>query len=370
MPTKVYAGNLPPEISEKKIQDIFSTYGEIKEFDIIKNFAFIHYTKEEDAEKAVKNLHKTKLDNHTINVEISKAINRSNPPTKVHVGNLPENFPSAELKQIFQAYGDLQNVDVIKNYAFVHFKNKSDAEKAANDLNNSEIQGKTIEVKIARNQTPKSDLPPPGARRFDSPQGNEHHPPQNRMSYPPSSQRRDYPQQREFPPQREFAQQREFSQRDYPQQREFPPQRERPQQPGYPPQTRSLPPAELPLRHHAVPEPLPVARMAPQEPAPVAKPAPLGYVIYERYYVDPDHSLLKGLPLPKFPKLESQVARATDSPAHVSVAQNRPITNNVAPPARHDPYPVDKRPSLRPAYAAQEPAIYRDRSPPRNSYAF
>jgi len=68
---KVYVGNLPDNCKEGPLRDLFSPYGTVKDVLIIKKYAFIHFESESDAEKAVRDLHKTKLLGNELTVEIS-----------------------------------------------------------------------------------------------------------------------------------------------------------------------------------------------------------------------------------------------------------------------------------------------------------
>lgn len=149
MPTKLHVGNLPSNTPSSELSELFSLYGELKEVDVIKNYAFVHFLKEEYAIAAVHGLYGHKMGEKTITVEISKAVNRSNPPTKLYVSALPEEVTKEELYQLFEAYGDLEKIDVVGNVAFVYFGRKDEALLAIKDLHKSNLKGNNINVKIA-----------------------------------------------------------------------------------------------------------------------------------------------------------------------------------------------------------------------------
>ena len=73
---------------------------------------------------------------------------------KLFVGNLPENCPDETIRDLFSPYGSVEDVVIIKNYGFVKFANEDDAAKAAKDLNQSKLSGKTIIVEASK---PKRD---------------------------------------------------------------------------------------------------------------------------------------------------------------------------------------------------------------------
>lgn len=72
MPTKVFVGNLPDDCAQETLRDVFGSYGGIDEVAIVKNFAFIHFSSEGDANNAVRDLDGSKIGGKQINVEISK----------------------------------------------------------------------------------------------------------------------------------------------------------------------------------------------------------------------------------------------------------------------------------------------------------
>lgn len=72
MPTKVFVGNLPDECAKDTIRDVFGPYGVIDDVAVVKNFAFVHFSSEGDANNAVRDLDGSKIGGKQINVEISK----------------------------------------------------------------------------------------------------------------------------------------------------------------------------------------------------------------------------------------------------------------------------------------------------------
>ncbi|RMB90540.1 hypothetical protein DUI87_33141 [Hirundo rustica rustica] len=79
---KLFIGNLPREATEQEIRSLFEQYGKVLECDIIKNYGFVHIEDKTAAEDAIRNLHHHKLHGVCINVEASK--NKSKASTKLH----------------------------------------------------------------------------------------------------------------------------------------------------------------------------------------------------------------------------------------------------------------------------------------------
>lgn len=41
MPTKLYVGNIPAQVSSRELTELFEKYGKVLECDIIKDYAFV-----------------------------------------------------------------------------------------------------------------------------------------------------------------------------------------------------------------------------------------------------------------------------------------------------------------------------------------
>lgn len=75
----------------------------------------------------------------------------------IFVGSLPFKIEESELQEIFEEYGTVTSVKIItdratgrsKGYGFVEMSNDEEAKKAIDELNNAEIEGRTIVVNKA-----------------------------------------------------------------------------------------------------------------------------------------------------------------------------------------------------------------------------
>jgi RNA recognition motif-containing protein len=76
----------------------------------------------------------------------------------LYVGNLSHSVTSDELKGLFANYGDVEKVNIIegKGFGFVEMSRRSEADRARQALNGSELQERTLRVDEAR---------PPRSRR-------------------------------------------------------------------------------------------------------------------------------------------------------------------------------------------------------------
>ena len=89
----------------------------------------------------------------------------------IYVGNLSFTTTEADLKEAFQACGEVQSASIIKDkysgesrgFGFVEMPNKDEAEKAMSMLNGKDLKGRTLKVNEAKART---DRPRSGGGGF------------------------------------------------------------------------------------------------------------------------------------------------------------------------------------------------------------
>jgi len=82
----------------------------------------------------------------------------------IYVGNLSRDVSEAELKEAFQAFGEIQSCNIIKDkftgesrgFGFVEMPNKEEADKAIAEMNGKDLKGRNLTVNEAR---PRTDRP-------------------------------------------------------------------------------------------------------------------------------------------------------------------------------------------------------------------
>ena len=67
-------------------------------------------------------------------------------PTKLYVGNLSAGTGRKDLREMFQIYGQVSDVDVVGSFAFVVMPNEAEAEEAIKALHDKKIGGKILIV--------------------------------------------------------------------------------------------------------------------------------------------------------------------------------------------------------------------------------
>jgi heterogeneous nuclear ribonucleoprotein R len=72
----------------------------------------------------------------------------------LYVRNLTISVSEEKLREVFEAYGKIDRVKKIKDYAFVHFEDRNHASEAMKALNHKELNGSPLEISLAK---PPSD---------------------------------------------------------------------------------------------------------------------------------------------------------------------------------------------------------------------
>lgn len=91
--------------------------------------------------------------------------------TKLFVGKLSYNTTDEGLEALFASYGKVVSAQVItdrgtnqsKGFGFVEMEDQEAAQKAINELNGKEFEGRTIVVNVAK---PREDRPQSGGNNF------------------------------------------------------------------------------------------------------------------------------------------------------------------------------------------------------------
>ena len=83
----------------------------------------------------------------------------------IFVGSLPFKIQEADLKELFEAYGEVNSVKIIndretgrsKGFGFVEMADDEAGKKAIADLNGSEVAGRNIVVNQAEDKKPREN---------------------------------------------------------------------------------------------------------------------------------------------------------------------------------------------------------------------
>lgn len=156
--SRIYVGNLPDDISEREIEDIFYKFGRIRDIDIKcgRNsngtaYAFVEFDDPRDAEDAVYDRDGYKFCGDRLRVEFTgerrprKTIGNSGGPPKrtdyrVVVTGLPQSASWQDLKDHMRKAGPVGYANIEHGIGVVEYENGDDMEWALRKLDRSEFK--------------------------------------------------------------------------------------------------------------------------------------------------------------------------------------------------------------------------------------
>jgi len=164
----VFIKNLDKTIDNKAMYDTFSAFGNILSCKVAqdasgesKGYGFVHFETEEAAVQAIEKVNGMLLNNKKVfvgrfvprkerEIELGEKAKKF---TNVYVKNFNEAMTDDELTKMFSQYGKITSIKLMKTdedknkgFGFVSFEDAEAAEAAVDDLNNKEVNGKTIYV--------------------------------------------------------------------------------------------------------------------------------------------------------------------------------------------------------------------------------
>jgi len=84
---------------------------------------------------------------------------------KLYIGNLPWSIDDKKLKKLFESYGQVEEAVLIKDkfsgrskgFGFVTLSNDADAQKAIEEMNQKEVEGRKLTVSEAKPMVPRDN---------------------------------------------------------------------------------------------------------------------------------------------------------------------------------------------------------------------
>jgi len=154
----LFVAQIPRDCDEDSLREHFAPYGEIVSVKLLKDrtvgrpYAFVQYQEEEDAEKALLEAAGSTLKGRTIRVEKARV------NCTLFVAKLPKNLSNSGLREMFEEYGPVESVSIIKNHhtqkskgcGFVKFCDREDAQSAFNELRANQ-RGIVVEWATSKN---------------------------------------------------------------------------------------------------------------------------------------------------------------------------------------------------------------------------
>ncbi|XP_055924930.1 polyadenylate-binding protein 4-like [Argiope bruennichi] len=182
----VFIKNLDKSIDNKAMYDTFSAFGNILSCKVAtdeetgsKGYGFVHFETEEAANNAILKVNGMLLNGRKVFVgkfiprkEREKMLGeKARRFMNVYIKNFGDDLDDDKLREMFEKYGKITSAKVMmddmgksKGFGFVSFEDPENAEKACEDLNGKELNGKTLYVGRAQK---KSERAAELKRRFE-----------------------------------------------------------------------------------------------------------------------------------------------------------------------------------------------------------
>ncbi|XP_068590426.1 polyadenylate-binding protein 1A-like [Cebidichthys violaceus] len=163
----IFIKNLDKSIDNKALYDTFSAFGNILSCKVVcdengsKGYGFVHFETQEAAERAIEKMNGMLLNDRKVFVGRFKSRKereaelgaRAKEFTNVYVKNFGEDINEEKLRDVFSKYGNAMSIRVMaddsgksRGFGFVSFERHEDAQKAVDELNGKEFNGKLIYV--------------------------------------------------------------------------------------------------------------------------------------------------------------------------------------------------------------------------------
>ncbi|KAL2079877.1 hypothetical protein ACEWY4_023670 [Coilia grayii] len=163
----IFIKNLDKSIDNKALYDTFSAFGNILSCKVVcdengsKGYGFVHFETQEAAERAIEKMNGMLLNDRKVFVGRFKSRKereaelgaRAKEFTNVYIKNFGEDMDDEKLKEIFSKYGNAMSIRVMtddsgksRGFGFVSFERHEDAQKAVDEMNGKELNGKLIYV--------------------------------------------------------------------------------------------------------------------------------------------------------------------------------------------------------------------------------
>ncbi|XP_050986817.1 polyadenylate-binding protein 1A isoform X1 [Labeo rohita] len=163
----VFIKNLEKSIDNKALYDTFSAFGNILSCKVAcdkngsKGYGFVHFETHEAAETAIEKMNGMLLNDRKVFVGHFKSRKEREAEkkacakeiTNVHVQNIREEMDDDKLTQIFSKFGPALSIRVMtddsgksKGFGFVSFERHEDAQRAVDEMNGKELNGKQVYV--------------------------------------------------------------------------------------------------------------------------------------------------------------------------------------------------------------------------------
>ncbi|XP_062326274.1 polyadenylate-binding protein 4 [Osmerus eperlanus] len=163
----VFIKNLDKTIDNKALYDTFSAFGNILSCKVVcdengsKGYAFVHFETQDAADRAIEKMNGMLLNDRKVFVGRFKSRKereaelgaKAKEFTNVYIKNFGDDMNDDRLKEMFDKYGKTLSVKVMmdhggksRGFGFVSYEKHEDANRAVEEMNSTEFNGKTVFV--------------------------------------------------------------------------------------------------------------------------------------------------------------------------------------------------------------------------------
>uniref|UniRef100_A0A8C2WUT5 Polyadenylate-binding protein n=1 Tax=Cyclopterus lumpus TaxID=8103 RepID=A0A8C2WUT5_CYCLU len=163
----VFIKNLDKSIDNKALYDTFSAFGNILSCKVVcdengsKGYAFVHFETQDAADRAIEKMNGMLLNDRKVFVGRFKSRKereaelgaKAKEFTNVYIKNFGDEMTDDQLKVVFDKYGKTLSVKVMidptgksRGFGFISYEKHEDANKAVEDMNGTDLNGKTVFV--------------------------------------------------------------------------------------------------------------------------------------------------------------------------------------------------------------------------------
>ena len=119
----LYVGNLPPQIEDTMLFELFRPYGKILFAKVRKDLfssdskghGFVSFESREEAEKAVKELCYKEYQGHELKIHFKKQNSEFNQDANIFFKNLPQDIKARELNDMCKPFGNVLSCQIKKD---------------------------------------------------------------------------------------------------------------------------------------------------------------------------------------------------------------------------------------------------------------
>ncbi|KAM6899688.1 polyadenylate-binding protein 1A isoform 1-T1 [Xenentodon cancila] len=163
----IFIKNLDKSIDNKALYDTFSAFGNILSCKVVcddngsKGYGFVHFETQDAAERAIEKMNGMLLNDRKVFVGRFKSRKereaelgaRAKEFTNVYIKNFGDDMDDEKLRELFSKYGNAMSIRVMtdengksRGFGFVSFERHEDAQKAVDEMNGKDLNGKPIYV--------------------------------------------------------------------------------------------------------------------------------------------------------------------------------------------------------------------------------